>query len=376
MGLLGLVNDFVNGTNTRYTYDLAGRLVGMRNTYGTDASSGTLKVSASYTYDDNTNRLTGYSYNIAPNALGTMAAQTAAFTYGSAAAGQNPDAVYGVTWNGAQRLSYEYDGLGRRTSRTVNMGGGYTQRTGYTYVTDTVTKKTSTALDTVDNGRQYFIYTYDNDGNIIDVSTTINGLTRSTTYVYDGLGQLKRENNQTNNQTILHNYDANGNLTKTEVYMYSTATPPGTTRLATVDYGYTSVWKDLLTSYAGTTITYDAMGNPLNYRSGMTMTWQNGRRMASATNGGTTTSYMYNENGIRTQKTVGSTATYYELDGSTIIAERSTGKNIAYMFDENGTRFGLIYNNVYHYYLFNGQGDVTGIVDASGAVECYYRYNA
>ncbi|MGN1113433.1 MAG: hypothetical protein ACI4RP_09525, partial [Acutalibacteraceae bacterium] len=38
--------------------------------------------------------------------------------------------------------------------------------------------------------------------------------------------------------------------------------------------------KDKLTSYNGTTITYDLMGNPLAYRDGMTFTWQYGRQLA------------------------------------------------------------------------------------------------
>ena len=37
-------------------------------------------------------------------------------------------------------------------------------------------------------------------------------------------------------------------------------------------YGYSDTgWKDLLTSYDGQTITYDAIGNLLTYRDGITM---------------------------------------------------------------------------------------------------------
>lgn len=45
-----------------------------------------------------------------------------------------------------------------------------------------------------------------------------------------------------------------------------------------------SEWKDLLTTYNGQTITYDAIGNPLTYRDGITMTWQNGRELATFSN--------------------------------------------------------------------------------------------
>ena len=51
--------------------------------------------------------------------------------------------------------------------------------------------------------------------------------------------------------------------------------------------GYsTSEWGDLLTSFNGTTITYDAIGNPLSYYNGIayTSTWE-GRRLVEATKG-------------------------------------------------------------------------------------------
>lgn len=77
------------------------------------------------------------------------------------------------------------------------------------------------------------------------------------------------------------------------------------------------MWSDLLTAYDGDAITYDASGNPLTYRDGMTFTWQGGRELTTAVNNGVTTAYLYNENGIRTKKTVGSTTTEYFLDGDT-----------------------------------------------------------
>ena len=49
-------------------------------------------------------------------------------------------------------------------------------------------------------------------------------------------------------------------------------------------------WKDLLTSACGRSISYDAIGNLLNYYSGYgpewTFTWKNGRNFASAKNEG------------------------------------------------------------------------------------------
>ncbi len=68
-----------------------------------------------------------------------------------------------------------------------------------------------------------------------------------------------------------YTYDGAGNLL--------TANKAGTSHSYT--YG-NSNWRDLLTAYDGTAITYDAIGNPLSYR-GWTFTWQNGRELATAT---------------------------------------------------------------------------------------------
>lgn len=36
-----------------------------------------------------------------------------------------------------------------------------------------------------------------------------------------------------------------------------------------------------LTAYSGQSIIYNSIGNPLSYRDGMKMTWQNGRKLTS-----------------------------------------------------------------------------------------------
>lgn len=55
-------------------------------------------------------------------------------------------------------------------------------------------------------------------------------------------------------------------------------------------------------------------GNPTTYR-GYTMTWQ-GRRLTGAAGNGNTLTYSYDENGLRTQKTVNGTATQYRSENT------------------------------------------------------------
>ena len=79
-----------------------------------------------------------------------------------------------------------------------------------------------------------------------------------------------------------------------------------------------------MTAYKGTSITYDAIGNPLSYYGSRAFTWE-GRRLVGATNGSVTMSFKYNDEGIRTSKTVNGVTTNYYLNGSQIIAEETNG---------------------------------------------------
>ena len=81
-------------------------------------------------------------------------------------------------------------------------------------------------------------------------------------------------------------------------------------------------WGDLLTAYDGDSITYDTVGNPLTYRGGMVFTWT-GRELTGAAVNGQNISYAYNADGMRTKKTIGSTVTYYTVDGSKIISQKT-----------------------------------------------------
>ena len=108
---------------------------------------------------------------------------------------------------------------------------------------------------------------------------------------------------------------------------------------------------------------------------GKTFTWI-GRRLNTYNNGSTTTSYKYNEDGIRTSKTVGSTKTEFFLDGSTILAQKTGSTTIPFYYDGNGTRIGFKHNGTMYYYVYNLQGDVIHILTPAGNVAGTYKYDA
>ena len=121
----------------------------------------------------------------------------------------------------------------------------------------------------------------------------------------------------------------------------------------------------MLTAYNGQSITYDTIGNPLTYRDGMSFTW-NGRELAAATVNGQNISYSYNADGVRVKKTVGSTETYYAVDGGKVASQRVGGNSLYFDYSVDGTPFEVAYNSTFYYYVLNIQGDVIAICDSAG----------
>ena len=146
-------------------------------------------------------------------------------------------------------------------------------------------------------------------------------------------------------------------------------------------YSYDTTWQDKLKSYNGQAITYDASGNPLNYR-GHTLTWEYGRQLA----GYDDITYTYNEDGIRTSKTVDGETTNYYLYGTQLFEQANDDYALHFFYDRNGELAGFIYYYLstgvddpiqyQYYYVKNVQGDITGITDIFGNLVAKYEYDA
>ncbi|MBC8533593.1 RHS repeat-associated core domain-containing protein [Yeguia hominis] len=217
-------------------------------------------------------------------------------------------------------------------------------------------------------------YTYDNLGNI---KTVKEGTELKESYTYDSLNQLVRHDSVTQNKTIVYTYDAGGNILNRKEYAYMTeADLSAATPTSTVVYTYgDSTWKDKLTAYDGQSIAYDAIGNPITYR-GWSNTWQ-GRQLSSTSQGGMTLSFKYNVDGIRTQKTVNGTATDFFLNGTKILAQKTGNTVTWFYYDQEGTRVAMEHGGKLYYYLYNLQGDVIALCDASTKqIVAKYSYDA
>ena len=297
-------------------------------------------------------------------------------------------------------MTNEYDTLTRLTHRNYTLAGSGTLRTSYDYLDWTTDANRTTG--TVD-GICYtyspggltlpdLAYSYDANGNIneirggsaLDPDTLRQHLKNGTAipqsmsgqenYSYDAKGQLIRHDSATQNASFTYSYDKAGNITAVSKYAYTTGTLG--TALETKNYTYaTGTWGDLLTAYNGKAISYDAIGNMTSY-DGATFTWE-GRSLASLSKGGSSYSYQYNADGIRTGKTGNGTVTEYFLSGSQILAQKTGNSVMWFFYDSQGTRTGLVYDGHFYYYLYNVQGDVVALADsANGQIVARYDYDA
>ena len=217
-------------------------------------------------------------------------------------------------------------------------------------------------------------YGYDDNGNI--ASATLNG--KWTGYTYDALGQLVQVNDHSdtrsgeNGTTWKYTYDLGGNILKKERFAYADTTTP----LETVTYTYGDAnWRDKLTAVNGSTICYDAIGNPLNDGT-WTYTWQNGRQLQKMQKSGVTAEFVYNADGLRVQKTVNGVVTDYVLHGKNVVHMKRGDDELHFFYDAQNRPAVVVYNNVPYAYVKNLQGDVIAILDAAGNVVVSYVYDA
>ena len=105
------------------------------------------------------------------------------------------------------------------------------------------------------------------------------------------------------------------------------------------------------------------------------MAWQ-GKRLESLSGNGLTASYTYDEQGIRSGKTINGVTTSFSYNGSLLMAQVAPGKSLLFSYDANGQAVSVNYNGTEYYYLRNGQNDIVGLMDESGVRVVEYIYDA
>ncbi len=319
------------GTTTN-TYDSAGNLATSTDsrtavaTYSYDAENRVTQVA----YGDQT---IAFGYDAGTNGMGRLtsasdATHSMSWTYdaqgrvtgkGQTVGGVTLSVGYGYT-NGrhvtttlpsGQVITYGHDAAGRIASISVGatsiLSGVLYEPFGpvrqWTWGNSALTARTYDTdykVTQVDSG-QFRTYAYDDAFRITGIADSADP-NLSWTYGYDALDRLTSATSTPT--TRGWTYDANGNrLTETgsAPSTYSYTVPPDSNRI-------TSISGALPRTYS-----YDAAGNALGF-GGATFTYNNRNRMATASFGGNTASYVYNALGERVRRTVATVSTHYVYD--------------------------------------------------------------
>jgi RHS repeat-associated protein len=296
-------------------------------------------------------------------------------------AGRLKNVIDGDASSGTLCATYEYNPNGSRRSLTYENGS----KAEYTYWENGLLKKLVN-MDSLETVIDEYNYEYDEAQNMENKTEIINNVNKgTTTYQYDELNRLKNVSEQDGARIINYTYDPAGNR-ETEIIQM------GTTRIES-EYEYDG--QDLLLSIDTvekvngvvketyqTSYQYDDNGN-------MTEIWKDStlerkyeydvlNRMTAVKNpdGSIIMESTYNGEGLRVSKTVGATTTEYLYEYRNVVLEISngqeTGRNIY------GTN--LVNRTVDQtdtlYYLYNGRGDVTSLIDTTGTVEGTYYYDS
>lgn len=363
-------NDILNKIQYDYTYDTTGRLV-RKSARDTNSAQSTnnLLYKIGYGFDLN-NNVTSCIFRTPVR--GTIST----YTYGK------DNLLNSFDINSAVSVSYNYDKVNRLKKASLNtttpLEMSYTYGT-YEYGDETLSNN-RIVKEVV--GDTTYRYEYDGVGNITKISETkSDSSTKTILYTYDELNQLKKVVDNIRNVTYTYSYDDAGNLLSENVKRYDSSGNQISSE--TNNYSYNdSNWKDKLTTYNGTTITYDAIGNPLSYRDGITFTWKNGRQLNSYNDGTNTVSYKYGSDSVRTKKIVNGVTSTYAYENGLLMYETRGDAKFYYSYDTNGVLYAVKYTAndnataVTHYYAHNSRGDITAIYNGAGNLEARYEYDS
>ena len=381
-GNLCKLADKTSNRTYQYKYDDQDRLVGFYETIG-----GTNSTSSVTSYD-NKGRIHLISYSKDYALTSASANLVTSYKYSYTDKG-NLSNLTMSSGNVTYSYTPSYDALERvYTSSAVMETSSYTlistTSCDYTVGNDSNESfQVSQYTSQFGSNNTTYTYDYDNNGNITKIRLSTGSEYR---YIYDDIGQLIREDNSALNRTYVYTYDNAGNILSKKTYALTAEGATPSTLYSTYSYSYTDSWGDLLTSYRGVNITYDEIGNPLSYYNGnsYTFTWENGRYLKTASVGSNDLSFTYNQDGIRSSKTVNGVVHNYTVADSQILTEEWGSNFIVYLYDANKSAIGMQYrnssmaSNAFYTYWFerNMQGDIVAIYNESGTKVLSYTYDA
>ncbi|WP_207650522.1 RHS repeat-associated core domain-containing protein, partial [Desulforamulus aeronauticus] len=267
-------------------------------------------------------------------------------------------------------VNFQYDLLGNKTKviDPVNL------LTNYQY-------NNLNRLTTVTADGKNFTYEYYADGMIkaVNYPQLANGSTIRTEYTYDNINRLKTMKNLVGGQIktqYSYSYDNNSNITSiTENGQTTNYTYDALNRLTgiqrpngeQISYQYDSRGNRILTSANDKSLDGFIPGD---------FSYNNWDELATFTTGGKTYSYSYDPEGLRNKKVTpsGTTRYHYDNEGRVIAETNDSGVVTAQTIWGHNALARKINGNCY-YYLYNGHGDVTQVMDQNGNIVNNYAYD-
>lgn len=332
-------------------------------------------------------------------------------------ADQNPNDLWDIIdsfwWADVSDPAYSYDTSGRLAS--VTNGGALFE---YAYqansnllasVTGPQHKVTNTweasrdVLDVKSNNKlssgtpvvSSIDYTVNNIGQRTNAARA-GAATNSTTWGYDGLGQVATSDDSVNTSDRAYVYDAIGNRVESAD---GTTTPTGTP-----NYDSSNALNQYEAVPSVSSLVYDDDGNATSYPLPVaptalsTLAWDGENRMVSATVGGTTTAYMYDALGRRIAETTGTAQKVFAYEGWNCVADyagttggttftphvyNTWGLDLSGSLQGAGGVGGLLMqkfasgalsgNN--YYPLYDGNGNVTEYIDDFATTAAHFEYD-
>ncbi len=339
---------FSDGTpSISYTYDGDGNRTGMTDgvgakTYIYDPLNNLTSVT-----DSARNFIVGYTYDHVGNRLSEQNNKVSGSIQYSYYANNKLETVTDVD---GMATTYAYDSMENPLSVSYPNGAVAS----YAYVPANHRLQSLENLTSHQEVLSSFFYGYDGVGN----ATTISDLTGAATFTYDNLYQLTNAAYPGNRGSVSYTYDGVGNrLSLNGVTGYS------------YDAG-----NAMTSGLGGTNVSVDLSGNMTS--SGVTTySWDGLNRLTKVVpSPSTAITYVYDGDNHRVQKLSSSVTINYFYDGNFEVAETDGNGNLLKSFtpglsekDQQGNKF---------FYLYNGHGDVAGLMDANQNLVQNYTYDA
>ena len=400
--LLASVTD-PQGATTNYQYNSAGDLTSVQYSDDTVQTATYDALGDPLTLTDQDGQATAYTYNSAGQITGATLSDGTVLSYGYDALGNlitatDPSGtttlsynarseLTGVAYPSGLALAFSYNSASQRTKMVETSGNTVTETVNYQYnssgelagltdgsgalIVSYVYNDLGQLSKETDGNGTYTTYSYDPDGNLVDLVNYAAPIAPSKTgtvdsafaYVYNALGEVTQTTvtgSQTEDGTWAYTYDAIGQLATAALTLSGASSPE-----ESLSYQYNAVGDLTQAVSNGVTSTYNSNSDD---------------QYTTVTNSSGTTSYVYNANGDLTSETnsSGTTTFIYSSLNQLLSVTDPSGAVTNYQYDALGELVSMTNGSgqVISQNLIDptGDGAIVGQYDSSGALLAGYTF--